>query len=65
MRPNLISSKVARGFLGMQFIGVVATNARALETWQRAGFGQTGVDRASFRLPSAELVATCVLYRQL
>jgi GNAT superfamily N-acetyltransferase len=54
-----------RGFLAMQFNAVVATNARALETWLRAGFEQTGVNRASFRLPSGDLVDTCILYRAL
>ena len=53
------------GFLAMQFNAVVASNARALDTWARAGFEQTGVNRASFRHPTEGLVDTHILYRKL
>ncbi|MEO1491868.1 MAG: GNAT family N-acetyltransferase [Pseudomonadota bacterium] len=53
------------GFLAMQFNAVVATNARALDIWYRAGFEQTGVNRAAFRHPSAGLVDMFILYRPL
>lgn len=55
----------SRGFLAMQFNFVVATNERALATWQRNGFAIVGRLPRAFRHPRLGLVDACILYRTL
>lgn len=53
------------GFRAMQFNAVVATNLRALDIWQKAGFEITGANRDAFRHPESGFVDTLILYRRL
>ncbi|MEM1344470.1 MAG: GNAT family N-acetyltransferase [Pseudomonadota bacterium] len=53
------------GFTAMQFNAVIATNTRAIATWQRAGFEIVGRLPGAFRHPREGLVDALVLYRHL
>jgi len=53
------------GFLGMVFNFVVATNTRAIDIWQRAGFDVVGRVPGAFQPPSGGAVDALVMYRSL
>lgn len=53
------------GFAAMQFNFVVATNSRAIDTWQRAGFDIVGRLPKAFHHPSKGMVDALVMYRKL
>ena len=53
------------GFEAMQYNFVLATNARAIETWRRAGFGEIGRIPRAFRLPGGAYTDALILHRFL
>ena len=53
------------GYRAMQFNFVVATNVRAVATWERAGFDIVGRLPGAFRHPTAGYVDALVMYRTL
>ncbi|MCC1491271.1 GNAT family N-acetyltransferase [Cognatishimia sp. F0-27] len=53
------------GFRAMQYNFVVATNTRAVATWERAGFAIVGRLPKAFRHPQAGYVDALVMYRDL
>ena len=53
------------GFDAMQFNFVVATNTRAIDIWQRAGFDVVGRLPGAFRHPDKGIVDALVMYRHL
>ena len=55
----------ARGFRAMQFNFVVATNERAIQLWERCGFGTVGRLPNAFRHPRLGPVDSLVMYRAL
>ncbi|MFD1344495.1 GNAT family N-acetyltransferase [Litorisediminicola beolgyonensis] len=55
----------ARGFTAMQYNFVVATNARAIATWERAGFAVVGRLPGAFRHPEAGPVDALVMWKSL
>ncbi|MBT8476198.1 MAG: GNAT family N-acetyltransferase [Alphaproteobacteria bacterium] len=54
-----------QGFRAMQYNFVVATNARAIATWERAGFDTIGRLPRAFLHPQAGYVDALVMYREL
>lgn len=65
MLDHALTTARAAGFLAMQFNFVVATNRRAIATWERAGFETVGRLPGAFRQPGAGLVDALVMYRHL
>ena len=65
MLEHSLAEARAQGFRAMQFNFVVASNARALETWRRAGFEIVGRLPGAFAHPRLGPVDACVLYRRL
>lgn len=55
----------AQGYRAMQYNFVVATNTRAIETWERAGFETVGRLPGAFRHPTAGYVDALVMYKDL
>lgn len=55
----------ARDFRAMQYNFVVATNTRAILTWERAGFTVVGRLPGAFRSPSAGFVDALVMWKDL
>jgi ribosomal protein S18 acetylase RimI-like enzyme len=55
----------AAGFRAMQFNFVVATNIRAIATWEAAGFAVVGRLPGAFAHPREGFVDALVLYREL
>lgn len=55
----------ARGYRAMQYNFVVATNARAIDTWQRAGFGIVGRLPGAFLHPRSGYVDALVMFKDL
>lgn len=53
------------GFRAMQYNFVVATNSRAVATWQAYGFDIVGRLPGAFRLPDGSFVDALVMYRDL
>ncbi len=53
------------GFRAMQFNFVVATNARAIDIWHRAGFETVGRLPGAFRHPQQGYVDALVMHRRL
>lgn len=53
------------GFRAMQFNFVIATNTRAIATWERAGFQVVGRLPEAFRHPRLGLVDALVMHRLL
>ncbi|SLN20490.1 Acetyltransferase (GNAT) family protein [Roseivivax jejudonensis] len=53
------------GYRAMQFNFVVATNTRAVVTWERAGFEIVGRLPGAFRHPNEGFVDALVMYRTL
>ena len=54
-----------RGFRAMQYNFVVATNTRAIATWERAGFDIVGRLPGAFHHPSDGYVDALVMYKTL
>jgi L-amino acid N-acyltransferase YncA len=54
-----------QGFRAMQFNFVVATNSRAIATWEAAGFAVVGRLPRAFAHPRLGLVDALVMYREL
>ena len=54
-----------RGFRAMQYNFVVATNTRAIATWERAGFSIVGRLPGAFRHPHLGYVDALVMYKTL
>ncbi|MEH0970550.1 GNAT family N-acetyltransferase [Micromonospora sp. CPCC 205546] len=54
-----------RGYAGMQFNAVVASNATAVELYRREGFAVVGTVPGAFRHPTLGRVGLHVLYREL
>lgn len=54
-----------QGYRAMQYNFVVATNTRAIETWQRAGFAVVGRLPAAFRHPAQGFVDALVMHKSL
>lgn len=54
-----------RGFRAMQFNFVVATNTRAIATWERAGFSVVGRLPGAFRHPREGFVDALVMWKDL
>ncbi len=54
-----------RGFRAMQYNFVVATNTRAIDTWERAGFEIVGRLPGAFRHPKQGFVDALVMYKDL
>lgn len=55
----------ALGFLAMQFNFVLATNLRAIDTWQRAGFEILGRQPKAFHHPQDGYVDALILWKEL
>jgi ribosomal protein S18 acetylase RimI-like enzyme len=55
----------AAGFRAMQFNFVVATNTRAVATWEKAGFRTVGRLPGAFRHPSEGQVDALVMWKEL
>jgi L-amino acid N-acyltransferase YncA len=55
----------AQGFRAMQFNFVVATNTRAVVTWEAAGFEVVGRLPGAFAHPTEGFVDALVMYRRL
>ncbi|MEM9209963.1 MAG: N-acetyltransferase [Pseudomonadota bacterium] len=53
------------GFLAMQFNFVLESNARAITTWERAGFETIGRIPKAYRHPSAGLVDARIMHKDL
>ncbi|MHA6347571.1 GNAT family N-acetyltransferase [Roseivivax sp. CAU 1761] len=65
MLDHALAGARAAGFRAMQFNFVVASNARAVATWQRAGFDVVGRLPGAFRHPRDGYVDALVMYRTL
>lgn len=65
MLEHSLAHAKARGFRAMQFNFVVATNERAVRTWERHGFDIVGRLPAAFNHPTQGYVDALVMYRQL
>ncbi|MFW5655207.1 MAG: N-acetyltransferase family protein [Roseicyclus sp.] len=55
----------AAGFRAMQFNFVVATNTRAIDIWERAGFREVGRLPGAFRHPRQGFVDALVMWKDL
>jgi len=65
MLAHALDTASALGFRAMQFNFVVATNTRAIATWERAGFDTVGRLPGAFRHPQDGYVDALVMYRSL
>lgn len=65
MLAHALEEAKASGFLAMQFNFVVESNARAVTTWERAGFEIVGRLPKAFRHPQLGLKDALVMYRML
>lgn len=54
-----------QGYHGMQYNFVVATNTRAIETWERAGFEIVGRLPGAFNHPSEGYVDALIMFKTL
>ena len=54
-----------QGYRAMQYNFVVATNDRAIATWERAGFRTVGRLPGAFRHPSEGYVDALVMWKDL
>lgn len=55
----------AAGFRAMQYNFVIATNTRAIDIWQRAGFEVVGRLPGAYRHPAEGDVDALVMFRRL
>jgi L-amino acid N-acyltransferase YncA len=62
MGEHSLAHARARGYRGMQFNFVVATNERAVKLWSSLGFVAVGRLPGAFRLPEGEYVDALVMY---
>lgn len=53
------------GFAAMQYNFVLASNARAVETWAKAGFVTLGRIPGAFRLPDGRMTDAFIMHRFL
>ena len=53
------------GFEAMQYNFVLASNARAIDTWKRAGFLEIGRIPRAFKLPDGDYTDALILHRFL
>lgn len=65
MLEHSLSRARERGFRAMQFNFVVATNQRAITTWEAYGFSTVGRLPLAFRHPALGLVDAFVMYKPL
>lgn len=65
MLAHSLDTAKAAGFRAMQYNFVVATNARAIATWEAAGFEIVGRLPGAFRHPAHGFVDALVMYRTL
>lgn len=65
MLDHSLARAAERGFLAMQFNLVIETNARAVDTWRRAGFDIVGRLPQAFRHPRHGFVDALVMHRFL
>ena len=65
MLAHSLETAKAAGFRAMQFNFVVATNTRAIATWERAGFDVVGRLPRAFAHPEKGHVDALVMYRSL
>ncbi len=65
MLAHSLETAKAAGFRAMQFNFVVATNTRAIATWQGAGFAIVGRLPGAFRHPTEGYVDALVMSRPL
>lgn len=65
MLAHSLETARAAGFRAMQFNFVVASNRRAVDTWQRAGFETVGRLPGAFRHPQDGYVDALVMFRPL
>ncbi|MEL7026030.1 MAG: GNAT family N-acetyltransferase [Pseudomonadota bacterium] len=64
LEHSLVTAKAA-GFRAMQYNCVVATNIRAVETWERAGFETVGRLPGAFHHPTDGYVDALVMWKDL
>ena len=65
MLTHSLEEAVRQGFRAMQYNFVVATNTRAIATWEQAGFHIAGRLPAAFRHPEFSFVDALVMYKDL
>lgn len=65
MLAHSLAMACSGGYRAMQYNFVVATNTRAIETWQRAGFDIVGRLPEAFRHPSEGFVDALVMHKIL
>ncbi|MFZ5964462.1 GNAT family N-acetyltransferase [Thalassococcus sp. BH17M4-6] len=65
MLAHALEAAQVAGFRAMQFNFVVATNTRAIATWERAGFDVVGRLPGAFHHPRHGYVDALVMYRSL
>ncbi len=65
MLAHSLDMAKAMGFRAMQYNFVVASNTRAIRTWERAGFETVGRLPGAFLHPSQGYVDALVMYRDL
>lgn len=65
MLEDALERAPAEGFRAMQFNFVVATNTRAITTWELYGFDIVGCLPGAFRHPREGYVDALVMYRRL
>ncbi|MDU8910764.1 GNAT family N-acetyltransferase [Aestuariicoccus sp. MJ-SS9] len=65
MLAHALDSARDAGFRAMQFNFVVATNTRAIATWEKAGFDVVGRLPGAFKHPREGFVDALVMYRAL
>jgi hypothetical protein len=59
------SEAAEKGFLGMQYNLVVATNLGTIKVWQQEGFEIIGTIPEAFRHPTMGFVDPYVMHKQL
>lgn len=60
-----LEEAVRQGYRAMQYNFVIATNARAIATWERAGFEVVGRLPGAFHHPTQGYVDALVMYKSL
>ncbi len=65
MLAHSLEQAVALGYRAMQFNFVLASNTRAVDTWQRAGFDVVGRLPNAFRHPETGYVDALVMFKDL
>lgn len=65
MLKHSLEEAARQGYRAMQYNFVVATNTRAIETWERAGFRTVGRLPGAFLHPREGYVDALVMWREL